>query len=113
MSVGSGTGAPTLGTGGCSTAFAVALSPAAIISFYPNRLIRLSVRETAKPLNRGSIDAAEINVSVSNGSDATQHFDGLSWRATSRFPVDCSLKARCIPCHDGVGDQCESPRGGD
>ncbi len=31
--VGSRTGAPTLGAGGCSTAFAVALSPAAIITF--------------------------------------------------------------------------------
>jgi hypothetical protein len=31
--VGSRTGAPTLGSGGCSTAFAVALSPAAIITF--------------------------------------------------------------------------------
>jgi hypothetical protein len=33
VSVGSGSGAPTLGSGGCSPAFAVALSPAAIISF--------------------------------------------------------------------------------
>jgi hypothetical protein len=31
--VGSRTGAPTLGSGGYSTAFAVALSPAAIITF--------------------------------------------------------------------------------
>ena len=33
LNCGSGSGAPTLGSGGCSTAFAVALSPAAIISF--------------------------------------------------------------------------------
>jgi hypothetical protein len=33
LSVGSRTGAPTLGSGGCSTAFAVALSPAANVSF--------------------------------------------------------------------------------
>ena len=31
--VGSRTGAPTLGSGGCSSAFAGALNPAAIISF--------------------------------------------------------------------------------
>jgi hypothetical protein len=31
--VGSRTGAPTLGSGGCSAAFAVALSPAAMITF--------------------------------------------------------------------------------
>jgi hypothetical protein len=33
VTVGSRTGAPTLGSGGCSTAFAVALNPAAIITF--------------------------------------------------------------------------------
>ena len=33
VAVGSRTGAPILGSGGCSTAFAVALSPAAIITF--------------------------------------------------------------------------------
>ena len=33
LAVGSRTGAPTLGAGGCPTAFAVALSPAAIITF--------------------------------------------------------------------------------
>ena len=33
MVVGSRTGAPTLGSGGCSTAFAVALNPAAIVTF--------------------------------------------------------------------------------
>ena len=33
ITVGSRTGAPTLGSGGCSPAFAVALSPAAIVTF--------------------------------------------------------------------------------
>jgi len=33
VAVGSRTGAPTLGSGGCSTAFAVALSPAAMVTF--------------------------------------------------------------------------------
>src|SRR5665213_635230 len=33
FAVGSRTGAPTLGSGGCSTAFAVALSPAAMVTF--------------------------------------------------------------------------------
>jgi hypothetical protein len=33
VSVGSKTGAPTLGSGGCSTAFAVALSPATMVTF--------------------------------------------------------------------------------
>ena len=33
VAVGSRTGAPTLGSGGCSAAFAVALNPAAMITF--------------------------------------------------------------------------------
>jgi hypothetical protein len=55
-SVGSRTGAPTLGSGGNSTAFAVALSPAAIITGPDTRAGRSSVcRAMISPLCAGAV----------------------------------------------------------